>query len=67
MPEYLFQRGQLHNFLNQKLEELRREVLSWGRDYLLNTGEAQFRYVLHQPNDKNREVWLTVCLFDISS
>lgn len=27
--------------------------------------ETTFRYIFHQPNDKNREIWLTVMVFDV--
>ena len=33
--------------------------------YLGRSGETQFRYVFGQPNDVNREVFLTVLVFDV--
>jgi hypothetical protein len=32
---------------------------------LASKGNAQFEYLIHQPADPNREVYLTVLVFDV--
>ncbi len=39
MPDYLFNSGHLHQFLDGKLSEMGNEVMGFERDYLLNASE----------------------------
>lgn len=60
----VFNRNQDHTAVLQKIAETVPQHPCFKRD-LGKQGETHFRYVFHQPGDKNREVIVTVFAFDI--
>ncbi|WP_315112939.1 hypothetical protein [Clostridium intestinale] len=60
----IFNRNKEFSNVLAKIEELTKQHKNF-KKYIGKQNETQFRYIFNQPNDKNREIILTVLAFDI--
>jgi hypothetical protein len=67
MAIFLFNRNKATSKVLEQIPGLVKAHANFKREFPGRLDETRFRYVLHQKGDANRELLLTVCVFDIPS
>jgi len=65
----LFNRNKNFSAVLEKIDPVAKSHKNYKREFILTSNklknETIFSYVFHHPNDKNREIYLTIMVFDI--